>query len=189
MELKLTPPLEEKKVLLHSCCAPCAGSIIEDMLGSGIEVTLFYYNPNIHPREEYILRKQENIRFTEKIKIPFVEGNYDSATWFKRVKGLEKEHERGKRCEVCFDLRLEQTAKYAYKNGFKVFTSSLGISRWKNPNQINACGIRAANRYPGLIFWTHNWRKKGGSQRMHEIAKKEHFYRQQYCGCVYSFRE
>jgi len=186
---KFIAPNGEKKVLLHSCCAPCSGEIMEGMLDSGIDLTIFFYNPNIHPRDEYEIRKNENIRFAQKMNIPFVDADYDRDHWFKRVKGLEWEPERGKRCSVCFDMRFERTALFAKEHGFKVFTSSLGLSRWKDMDQINECGMRAAGRYPNIIYWTYNWRKKGGSQRMYEIAKREKFYQQEYCGCVYSLRD
>ena len=109
---KLTPPNGESKVLLHSCCAPCAGEIMEAMTNSGIDYTIYFYNPNIHPREEYEIRKQENIRFAKEMNIPFIDGDYDRDNWFARVKGLEWEPERGKRCSVCFDMRFERSALY-----------------------------------------------------------------------------
>jgi predicted adenine nucleotide alpha hydrolase (AANH) superfamily ATPase len=90
---------------------------------------------------------------------------------------------------MCFDMRFERTALYAHEHGFPVITSSLGISRWKDFDQINGCGHRAAARYPGMTYWDYNWRKKGGSQRMIEISKREQFYQQEYCGCVYSLRD
>ncbi|MBI3602114.1 MAG: epoxyqueuosine reductase QueH [Candidatus Omnitrophica bacterium] len=185
----LEVPGGEKKVLLHSCCAPCSGELMEAMVASGIELTIFFYNPNIHPRREYEIRKNENIRFAQKMKIPLVDADYDTSNWFGRIKGLEWEPERGARCTACFDMRFERTALYAHEHGFKVITSSLGLSRWKDMNQINGCGVRAANRYPGMVYWTYNWRKGGGSQRMYQIAKRENFYQQEYCGCVYSLRD
>ena len=186
---KLIPPNGGKKVLLHSCCAPCSGEIMSSFIDSGIHFTVFFYNPNIHPREEYEIRKNENVRFAQKNKIPIIDGDYDRDQWFKRVRGLEWEPERGKRCAMCFDMRFERSALFAVEHGFKVFTSSLGISRWKDMNQINQSGIRAASRYPNLVYWSYNWRKEGGSQRMYEISKKEQFYKQEYCGCVYSLRD
>ena len=159
------------------------------MVASGIGLTVFFYNPNIHPRREYVIRKNENIRFAQKMNIPFVDADYDASNWFSRVKGLEWEPEKGKRCTACFDMRFERSALFAYENGFNVFTSSLGLSRWKDMDQINGCGLRAAARYPGMIYWTHNWRKQSGSARMYEISKREQFYKQEYCGCVYSLRD
>jgi predicted adenine nucleotide alpha hydrolase (AANH) superfamily ATPase len=185
----IQPPDGNKKVLLHSCCAPCSGEVMEAMAASGIDFTIYFYNPNIHPREEYELRKSENIRFAEKAGVPFVDADYDTDNWFARAKGLEWEPERGARCTMCFDMRFERTALYAYENGFPVITSCLGISRWKNMAQINDCGVRAAAKYPGVTYWTFNWRKQGGAARMVEIAKRENFYMQEYCGCVYSLRD
>tara|TARA_Y100000817_G_scaffold197967_1_gene154925 strand:- start:677 stop:1345 length:669 start_codon:yes stop_codon:yes gene_type:complete len=186
---KLEIPNKEKKLLLHSCCAPCAGEIMEAVAASGIETTIYFYNPNIHPKEEYEIRKDENIRFAEKLGFHFIDADYDKDNWFDRVKGLEDEPERGERCTVCFDMRFERTALYAYENNFKIFATTLGISRWKDLDQINNSGLRAANRYNSLGFWDFNWRKQGGSSRMLEISKKEKFYKQEYCGCVYSLRD
>lgn len=185
----LSLPNGHNKVLLHSCCAPCSGEVMEAMLASGIDLTIFFYNPNIHPKREYEIRKNENIRFTEKFNISFVDADYDMDNWFARAKGMEKEPERGIRCTMCFDMRFERTALYAYEHNFAVMTSSLGISRWKNMEQINECGIRAASKYPGLMYWEYNWRKEGGSARMIEISKREQFYQQEYCGCAYSLRD
>jgi epoxyqueuosine reductase len=182
-------PGGQNKVLLHSCCAPCSGEVMEAMLASGIDYTIFFYNPHIHPQKEYELRKSENIRFAEKFSVPFVDADYDLDNWFARAKGMENEPERGARCTMCFDMRFERTALYAHEHGFPVMTSSLGISRWKNMEQINDCGARAAARYPGLIYWDYNWRKQGGASRMIEISKREGFYQQEYCGCVYSLRD
>ena len=185
----LTLPNNATKLLLHSCCAPCSGELMEQFLTCGIDYTIYFYNPNIHPLKEYELRKNENIRFAEKHGVPFVDGDYDRDEWFSRAKGMEQEPERGIRCTMCFDMRFERSALYAYENGFTVFTSSLSISRWKNMDQINECGIRAAAHYPGMEYWTFNWRKNGGSQRMIEISKREQFYQQEYCGCAFSLRD
>lgn len=186
---KLALPEGKQKLLLHSCCAPCSGEVMEAIIAAGIEFTIYFYNPNIHPRKEYDLRKDENIRFAEKYGIPFVDADYDRDEWFKRAKGMENEPERGIRCTMCFDMRFERTALHAYENGFDCISSSLGISRWKNFEQINDCGERAASHYPGLVYWTYNWRKGGGSARMLEISKREEFYMQEYCGCAYSLRD
>lgn len=186
---KLTLPDGHKKLLLHSCCAPCSGEVMEALIFSEIDFTIYFYNPNIHPKKEYELRKEENIRFAEKYNIPFVDADYDVDNWYARAKGMEMEPERGIRCTMCFDMRFERTALYAYENGFPVITSSLGISRWKNFDQINDCGLRSAGHYPGITYWTFNWRKKGGSKRMLDISKREKFYMQEYCGCAYSLRD
>ena len=185
----LKPPNQEKKVLLHSCCAPCAGEVMESIVHSGLDLKVFFYNPNIQPKEEYEIRKNENKRFCDKLQIPFIDADYDKDNWFLRVKGLEYEPERGLRCTICFDMRFERTALYAAENDYKLFSSSLGISRWKDMEQINYSGLRAALKYPDLCYWTFNWRKKGGSERMIQISKRENFYQQEYCGCVYSLRD
>ena len=162
---------------------------MEKMKAAALELTIFFYNPNIHPKREYEIRKEENIRFAKKLDIPFIDADYDRDNWFTRVKGMEWEPEKGKRCSACFDMRFERTALYAHEHGFKVLTSSLGLSRWKDMDQINGCGLRAAGRYPQMTYWTYNWRKGGGSQRMYDISKRENFYQQEYCGCVYSLRD
>lgn len=179
----------DQKILLHSCCAPCSGPLIEKMHKNGYDLTIFFYNPNIHPKKEYEIRKNENKRFAEKLNIEFVDADYDVQNWFRRASGMENEPERGARCTMCFDMRFEVTAQYAHKERFNVFTSSLGISRWKDFDQITSCGIRAASKYQDLVYWDYNWRKDGGSSRMYELAKEEQFYQQQYCGCVYSLRD
>ncbi|MBR0346098.1 MAG: epoxyqueuosine reductase QueH [Rudaea sp.] len=186
---KLTLPGGADKLLLHSCCAPCSGELMEAFVESGIDYTIFFYNPNIHPAKEYELRKQENIRFADKHGVAFVDADYDTDNWFARAKGMENEPERGIRCSMCFDMRFERTALYAHEHGFAAMTSSLGISRWKNMDQINDSGRRAVAPYAGPSYWEHNWRKGGGSQRMIEISKRERFYQQEYCGCVYSLRD
>lgn len=186
---KLVLPDNGKKLLLHSCCAPCSGEVMEAIMASGIDFSVFFYNPNIHPKKEYELRKEENIRFAEKHGIPFIDADYDVDNWFERAKGMELKPERGIRCTMCFDMRFERTALYAHENGFDTISSALGISRWKNMEQINDSGLRAASHYGGLTYWTYNWRKKGGSSRMLEISKDEGFYMQEYCGCAYSLRD
>jgi len=183
------PGGNDGKLLLHSCCAPCSGELMEAISASGIDYSIFFYNPNIHPEKEYLLRKEENIRFAEKNNIPFIDADYDTDNWFARAKGMEWAPERGERCTMCFDMRFERTALYAFEHGFGVITSSLGISRWKNMQQINDCGKRSAALYPGITYWDYNWRKGGGSARMIEISKREQFYQQEYCGCIYSLRD
>lgn len=189
-EIDLEPPKGEEKILMHSCCAPCSGEVIEAMVKSGLDLTIFFYNPNIHPLKEYEIRKNENIRYAEKLGIEFIDADYDVQNWFAAAKGMEYEPERGKRCTMCFDMRFIRTAEYAKENGFKVITSSLGISRWKNMEQINDCGVRAAEFVGGDVeYWTYNWRKQGGGARMYDISKREKFYQQEYCGCIYSLRD
>jgi len=182
-------PGNENSLLLHSCCAPCAGEIMEAVAASDIDTTVYFYNPNIHPIEEYEIRKEENKRYCDKLGFKFIDADYDKDNWFERIKGLEDEPERGARCTQCFDMRFERSALYAHENNFKVFATTLGISRWKNMDQINDSGKRAAQRYKTVEYWDFNWRKDGGSSRMIEISKEENFYQQEYCGCVYSLRD
>ncbi len=186
---QIQTPHGEDRLVLHSCCAPCAGEIMEAIVASHIQCVLFFYNPNIHPRAEYEIRKEENIRFAEKMGIPFIDADYDKDNWFDRVKGLEMEPERGARCTACFDMRFERTALFAHENQYTLFTSTLGLSRWKDMDQINRSGVRAADRYKEMTYWTFNFRKQGGSTRMIDISRRENFYQQEYCGCVYSLRD
>ena len=186
---QLETPNGESSLLLHSCCAPCAGEIMEAVAASEIKTTVYFYNPNIHPIQEYELRKEENKRYCQKLGFDFIDADYDKDNWFKRIKGLENEPERGERCTKCFDMRFERSALYAHENNFFLFATTLGISRWKDLDQVNNSGLRAADRYSGLNFWDFNWRKAGGSPRMIEISKREEFYQQEYCGCVYSLRD
>ena len=186
---KLVLPDNKSKLLLHSCCAPCSGDIMKRLLDSNINYTVFFYNPNIHPHEEYMLRKEENMSFAKKYKIPFIDADYNPRAWFEITKGMEHEPERGKRCSTCFDMRFIKTSEYAYNNGFDVISSTLGISRWKDMNQINISGKYAASKFKGLSYWDFNWRKENGSHRMIEVSKDEGFYMQEYCGCVYSLRD
>ena len=186
---KMETPNGESSLLLHSCCAPCAGEVMEAVAASDIDTTVYFYNPNIHPIEEYELRKEENKRYCEALDFKFIDADYDKDNWFDRIKGLEDEPERGERCTKCFDMRFERSALFAHENNFSLFATTLGISRWKDLHQVNNSGLRAANRYDNLAFWDFNWRKQGGSSRMIEISKREEFYQQEYCGCVYSLRD
>lgn len=188
-QIRMDVPGGERQVLMHTCCAPCSGPLIERIHAAGIEITLFFYNPNIHPRREYEIRKAENIRFARKAGIPFVDADYDADRWFEQMRGHEWDPERGERCSMCFEMRFVRTAAYASENGFKVMTSCLGISRWKDFDQVTRQGVKAAERFPGVTYWEFNWRKQDGSQRMYQIAKEENFYKQEYCGCAYSLRD
>ena len=187
--LKLTPPPGgDGRVLLHSCCAPCSSAIVECLLANGLRPTLFYYNPNIFPREEYDTRKQEAIRFARTQGLDFVDADYDHPAWLHGVQGLEGEPERGRRCLQCFTLRLLATARYAASHGFTVFATTLASSRWKNLDQINEAGRQAAALCPGTVFWEQNWRKGGLQERRNQLLKAYNFYNQLYCGCEFSLR-
>lgn len=178
-----------EKVLLHSCCAPCSSAIVEYMLNNKIKPFIFYFNPNIYPEEEYIKRKKECMRYAGSLNVPYIDFDYNHDAWLSSIAGLESEPERGKRCLKCFEYRLDATAKYAYENGFTVFTTTLASSRWKDLNQINEAGFAAAAKFPGTVFWDKNWRKGGLSERRSALIKEYCFYNQQYCGCEFSLRK
>jgi len=188
MKPKIEVPGGEKEILLHTCCAPCSSAIVEFLLAHEVRPTLFYYNPNIFPNEEYEKRKAECIRHTKMLGLAFVDADYDHALWLERVKGMENEPERGMRCLQCFKLRLTATASYSAENGYQVFTSTLAASRWKDLMQIKEAGESAAALFPNLVFWAHNWRKGGLSERRNELVRRFDFYNQSYCGCEFSRR-
>ena len=173
-----------KKLLLHACCAPCMTVPIE-RLQSEYDITGFFYNPNIHPEEEYKKRLNEITNWTQQKNIPLIVHEYDVDRWHELVKGLEKEPERGKRCTVCFRMRLQQTAILAKQKGFDWFTTTLSISPHKNANIINQIGKKLRDQI-GVQFLEANFKKKNGFKRSIELSKKYNFYRQNYCGCIYS---
>lgn len=185
-EEKLVAPGGVEKVLLHTCCAPCSGAIIEAMLNNGIEPVIYYCNPNIYPPEEYEIRKNECSRYAEKLGLQIVDADNDHSAWLECVKGLEAEPERGARCLKCFKLRLTACAKYAAENGFTVITSTLDSSRWKSHEQIVEAGNYAASLYENITYWDYNWRKGGLTARRAAIIKENDFYNQRYCGCEFS---
>jgi predicted adenine nucleotide alpha hydrolase (AANH) superfamily ATPase len=158
------------------------------MLANGIKPTVYFFNPNIYPSEEYEIRKKEAIRFMKEKNIDFIDGDYNHEGWLKVVKGMENEPERGGRCLKCFLLRLTETARYASENGFRLFTTTLASSRWKSLEQINEAGRKAAMKYPNTLFWEQNWRKGGLQERRNQLLKAYNFYNQQYCGCEFSIR-
>ena len=177
------------EVLLHACCAPCSSAIVEWMLAHGIRPTIFYYNPNIYPREEYEIRKQESKRHAESLGLQWIDGDYDHEQWQHDVCGLEGEPERGRRCELCFTLRLTATALKAQELGLTWFTTTLASSRWKSIEQITCAGQAAEAAVPGTRFWAQNWRKGGLYERRNQLLHEYNFYNQQYCGCEFSMRK
>lgn len=187
--IHLDVPGGAKKILLHACCAPCSGAIVECMLANGLQPTVFYFNPNIFPLEEYERRKTESIRHVESLQLPFIDGDYGHEIWRRQVQGLENEPERGRRCAACFKMRLEETAHCADINGFPVFTTTLAASRWKDLQQIAEAGKHAASLYPAITFWEQNWRKGGLDKRRSALVKLYQFYNQSYCGCEFSIPE
>ena len=179
-------PGGERKVLLHTCCAPCSSAIIEALLANGITPVVFYCNPNIFPEEEYFIRKNECTRYAEALGLEIVDDDYDHAKWLDRIKGLENEPERGARCLQCFRFRLSRAAEYAHRHGIRVITTTLASSRWKSLEQINAAGQEAAGAYDDVTWWDRNWRKGGLQERRLEIIREYGFYNQTYCGCEFS---
>ena len=175
-------------VLLHACCAPCSSAIVEWMLAHGVQPTIYYYNPNIWPREEYEIRKEESKRHATSLGIQWVDGDYNHTTWLQCVQGLETEPERGRRCQQCFTLRLTAAAREARRQGIEVFATTLASSRWKSLDQINQAGLAAEQTVPGTTFWAQNWRKGGLQERRNQLLHEYAFYNQQYCGCEFSVR-
>ncbi len=179
---------DDKTVLLHTCCAPCSCAIIEQLLSEGIRPDLFFYNPNVHPFDEYLQRKASVIAYARKKKLDLIDADYDPETWLALVKGFENEPERGKRCSICFDIRLKKTAEYASTHQYKLFATTNGISRWKDMDQVNHSGRLAALPYSGLAFLDRNWRLDHAQAKASRITKEEQFHTQNYCGCIFSFR-
>ncbi len=175
-------------VLLHCCCAPCSSAILEWMLANDYRPTLFYFNPNIFPETEYLIRKNELTRYAKEKGLHVIDGDYDHAAWREAVKGHEMQPERGSRCQICFNLRLTETAKVAKREGIALFTTTLASSRWKSLEQINDAGLLAQSLYPETQWWDRNWRKGGLQQRRNELLKENNFYNQLYCGCEFSMQ-
>ena len=189
------------EVLLHSCCAPCSSAIVEWLLQHNVRPTIFYYNPNIYPREEYDIRKNESKRHAESLGLKWIDGDYDHEGWRQGVCGLEGEPERGRRCEQCFTLRLVKTAQKAQELGIAYFATTLASSRWKSLEQIERAGhvaeevinntsqpspLSPQSSAFSLHFWAQNWRKGGLQERRNQLLKEYDFYNQQYCGCEFS---
>lgn len=181
-------PEGASKVMLHACCAPCSSAIVEWMLHHDITPVIYYYNPNIYPREEYEHRKEESKRHAEALGVEWVDGDYDHQAWLLCAKGMEREPERGRRCYQCFLMRLKATAVQAQGLGLRYFATTLASSRWKSIEQVNAAGLEAQQSIPGTAFWAQNWRKGGLYERRNQLLREFDFYNQQYCGCEYSMR-
>jgi predicted adenine nucleotide alpha hydrolase (AANH) superfamily ATPase len=191
-------PMGETTVLLHTCCAPCSSAIIEAMVSNGITPVIYYCNPNIYPREEYEIRKNECTRYAQALGLEIVDADYDHENWLEAVKGMENEPERGGRCLKCFKLRLLRTALYAKERGIRVITTTLASSRWKSLDQINEAGSWAVGQVEdktippddrSVIWWDRNWRKGGLQERRLQSLKEYDFYNQLYCGCEFSMRK
>lgn len=176
------------RLLLHSCCGPCSTYCIET-LAQYFEVTVFYYNPNIFPEEEYYMRVREQERFISefptKNPVHFVEGVFDTERFYQMAKGLEQLPEGGERCFRCYELRLRETAEFAKQNGFDFFTTTLSISPLKNAQKLNEIGQRLEDEYKVKYLFS-DFKKKEGYKKSTEISAAYNMYRQYYCGCVYS---
>ncbi|MCR4693953.1 MAG: epoxyqueuosine reductase QueH [Pseudobutyrivibrio sp.] len=178
-------------LLLHSCCAPCSSYCIE-YLSNYFSITVFYYNPNIYPDEEYYHRVKEQEEFIKKFPakhpVSFIEGDYDKTAFYNIARGLESCPEKGERCHKCYELRLSETAKKAKELGFDYFTTTLTISPMKDSQVLNQIGQRVGDEY-GVKWLPTDFKKKNGYKRSTELSHEYDMYRQDYCGCVYSYNE
>ena len=180
---------EESKscFLLHCCCAPCSTYPLQ-LLKKEFKVTLFFFNPNIHPEAEYIDRKREIERLSEKWGFPLIIGDYDTNNWFKVVEGLEQEPEGGSRCEVCYRYRMEKTCLKAKELKMACWGTTLSVSPHKKADVINRIGRYLKVKYC-IDFMEADFKKKNGFKISCKISNDEGFYRQNYCGCIFSRRK
>lgn len=176
------------KVLLHDCCAPCGAQVIQELQNSGHDVSVYFFNPNIYPEEEYLVRFEEMKKYCQKNDIPLIVKQYDHDAWLERVKGREKDKEGEERCRLCFLYRLSEVAQKAMEEGFEAFATTLTISPHKNAKVINEIGHELADFY-NLKFIDTIWRKNEGFRKACKLCQKEGFHRQNYCGCEFSIRE
>ncbi len=185
--------LENKtpSLLLHSCCAPCSSYVIE-YLSQYFKITVFYYNPNIYPDEEYHLRAEEQKKFIAdfpaKNPVKFLEGEFEKDLFYQTVKGLEDVPEGGERCFLCYELRLRRSAETAKKLGLDYFTTTLSISPLKNAAKLNEIGFKLEEAY-GVKYLPADFKKNNGYKRSVELSAQYQMYRQDYCGCIFSKRE
>lgn len=182
---------EKKTLLLHSCCAPCSSYVLE-YLSRYFYITVFYYNPNIYPPEEYDARLKEQKRLISRMPVPLpvqvTEGAYEPERFFEIAKGMEQIPEGGERCFRCYELRMQKAAEYAATHGFDYFTTTLSISPLKNAGKLNEIGLKLAKK-TGVPYLVSDFKKKNGYKRSIELSAEYGLYRQNYCGCVYSRRE
>ena len=172
----------KEKILLLSCCAPCSVAVIKTMAEQKLDFAVLFYNPNIIPLAEYEKRRDENKRVCDLFKVPFIELEYDHPRWCQLTQGLQDEPERGKRCSVCFKMRLTRAMEYAISNGYTAVASVLGVSRYKNLEQVNAAATSASQK-TGCPY-VHIEGRKGGMQELRMALIKElQLYSQTYCGC------
>lgn len=179
---------EVPTLFLHSCCAPCSSYVLE-YLSDYFRITVFYYNPNIYPDEEYYKRVEEQKVFIERLPakypIQFVEGNFDKERFYEITKGMEEVLEGGERCFRCYELRLREAAEYAKERGMDYFTTTLSISPLKNAQKLNEIGLALEQEYH-VKYLVSDFKKKNGYKRSVELSKEYDMYRQDYCGCVFS---
>lgn len=182
---------EVPTLLLHSCCGPCSSYVLE-YLSEYFYITVFYYNPNIYPEDEYWFRVEEQDQLIKKLSprypIHLISGEYESEKYYNAVRGLKQEKEGGDRCISCYHLRLTEAAILAKENHFDYFTTTLSISPHKNSQTLNEIGQKIAAEY-GLQYLPSDFKKRGGYQRSVELSKQFDMYRQDYCGCVFSMKE
>ena len=182
--------MDKKKLLLHSCCAPCSSGVLED-LSLNYDITILFYNPNIFPKEEYELRKNEQIKFLNQLKpevnVGFIEMKYEPEEFYNFVLGFEGEPEGGARCKKCYELRLDMAGKYAKENNFDLFTTTLSVSPYKNASYLNELGEKISKKYD-VEYLISDFKKKDGYLKSIQNSKKFGLYRQKYCGCEFSKR-
>jgi predicted adenine nucleotide alpha hydrolase (AANH) superfamily ATPase len=172
------------KLLLHTCCGPCAIHVARK-LALDYEVSLYFFNPNIQPEIEYQARLAEIKKWAGQDGFDMIVEPYDIRPWLDKVHGFEKEPEGGQRCLLCYEFRLEQTARYAQAHGFEIFTTTLSISPHKKASNINPIGLAMAEKY-GSQFLVADWKKQDGFKHSCELSREQGFYRQDYCGCAFS---
>ena len=176
------------RLLLHSCCAPCSSAVIE-RLTKFFDITILYYNPNIEPKDEYIKRKEEEIRFIKEFnninKLDILDCDWDNDIYHELIKGMEQEEEGGARCHKCYNLRLEYTAKKASELNYDYFATTLTVSPYKNSQVLNKIGSILEEKY-NVKYLYSDFKKKEGYKRSIELSKEYNLYRQDYCGCIYS---
>lgn len=179
--------MNKPKLLLHICCAPDATVVFERLIPN-YNLTGYFYNPNIHPREEYEKRLKEMQALASKLSLPLLVGKYDDHRWFNLTRGYENEEEGGKRCPICFTLRLRETARSAKEGGMDFFATVLTVSPHKDAALINTIG-RSISEELSIPFLEADFKKKDGFKRSVELSQKFGLYRQNYCGCEYSRRK
>ncbi|UCD09136.1 MAG: epoxyqueuosine reductase QueH [Dehalococcoidales bacterium] len=170
------------KVLLHICCGVCAAGAAEQLLSEGFEVTGYFHNPNIYPYEEYLRRLEAAQKVAGEMGFPLEEGLYKADEWMTKTESLKEEPEGGKRCEVCFRYRLEETYERLLNSDIDCFTTTLTIGPRKPAGIVNRIGLEVG----GDRFLTRDFKKKAGFQRATTLAKDWGIHRQHYCGCIYS---